>query len=305
MEEDIDNRLQQIKRNFYPKIGFINRAYWYRLSIEDEESKTEIRYKLLIRFIRQQSETSGLVLIDRISDIYINDELPSRSFDQLAYEAGKVFYPLTVEINKENKWLNICNYSQITDKWKKISEKLRLGFSGEEVDRYIECMDRVIADKEKIKSTLENDLPMQFCFNTIYHPYQELFETENIIDFPVGDYAAVPFLVKHILDKNKDQTGIDEVIQTGYEIRQNDWIFEQMGVEKVDNTYKAKFILDSKTQWIKEAEAEWNFKFPIRKKVLIRLFPLRQQPPEDDVNYVIDEDCKPYKKSLFSILFGK
>lgn len=306
MQKEANNgQPSEIKRMFYPQLGAIDKGYWYRFFLEKDDSKIEIRYKLLIRFIRQQTETSALLLIDRLSDVYINDLQPSRSFDQLAYETGKVFYPLVIEMDTENNWLDIRNYKQIITKWKEISGQVRLCFSGEEVDRYLEMMDEIIADKEKIKRILENDLPMHFCLKTIYHPYKRWFETENVINFPVGDYSLVPFQVKHVLHKNIGESGIDEVIQTGYEIRQNDRIFEQMGIEEVDNTYKAKFILDSKTQWIKEAEAEWDFKFPIQKKIKIILFPLRQQPSKDEINYIIDDDCKPYKKSIFSILFGK
>lgn len=307
MEKESNDELnrQQVKRQFYPQLGFIDKGYWYRFFLEKDDSKTEIRYKLLIKFIRQQSETSGLVLIDRISDVHINDQLPSRSFDQLAYETGKVFYPLVVEMDTTNNWLNICNHNQIIAKWKQISKQAKLCFSGEEVDRYLSHMDEVIADKEKIKRILEDDLPMQLCFKTIYHPYRSLFETENLIGFSVGDYAPVPFQVKHLLQKNINDNGIDEVLQTGNEIRKNDQIFEQLGIEKVDNTYIAKFVLNTKTQWIQEVEAEWDFKFPIQKKMRVILFPLRQQPPKDKINYIIDENCKPYKKSIISVLFGK
>ena len=47
----------------------------------EEESPFELRYKGWIRFEKQQTDTSAILSVDRISEVLINYEIPSQAID--------------------------------------------------------------------------------------------------------------------------------------------------------------------------------------------------------------------------------
>lgn len=297
--ESITNK--QLKNwNIYPRSQTLNHAYWFRYILEDEKSKTEIHYKILVRYLREGTGETDLYFIHRISDVYINDELPDLCMDELAYETGKVFYPMVIEIDKKNQWVELRNYTQIKDNWiNTVRPFVQLRFGGEIGEKYLARMDNVIQSKHSIEEAFKNDLFFRFYFNTFYHSYSQKFEIDRVLEFPVGKDSLSYFKTKCSLNRNLTDRGYKEITQNGISV-----IKSTSGEEYMpDNqfTYSAKILLETKTNYVKEAMAEWRSDQRQQKTTLI-LFPLRQQCDED-FNIQIDKSNN--NKPLLSKLFGQ
>lgn len=268
----------------------LNHSYWFRYIFEDDKSTTEIRYKVLVRYLQEETEETDLYLIHRISNVYINDELPGLCMDELAYETGKVFYPMVVEVNKRGEWVSLRNYEQIKNNWfSNIRPYVELRYGGDVGIKYLIKMDEVLNSKEKIEEVFKNDLFYKIYFNTVYENYSLLFEINKILDFIIDGGRPLSFDTHYKLNREVTSNGYKEIIQKG------------VGVEKLygqdelipneSNNYSARILLEMKTNYIREFTAKWNLKNNERNIKLI-LYPLRQQCDEE---FKIKLD-KPQKK---------
>lgn len=279
----------------YPRLNKLNHAYWFRYIIEDKKSVTEVKYKVLVRHIRQETEETDLYLINRISDVYINDELPNLCMDELAYETGKVFYTMVVEIDKKAQRVALRNYEQIKNKWiNTIRPYVVLRYGGEVGNRYLTQMDKVIGDKNRIEEIFKNDLFIQLYFGTFYHSYSQEFEIDKTVEFSTGSTPSY-FNVNCKLNRNFTEKGYKEIIQNGIGLSRCDTITESF-VEDKDTTYSARILLEPITNYPREALVEWNNNL-FRKKTRLILYPLRYQHNEN-LDIQIDKVEKK-KSSLF------
>ena len=285
----------------FPQLSMINQAYWFRLILSEEESQLELRYKVWIRFVKRHTNKSALLSIDRISDILINDEIPDLAADQLAYETGKIFYPLIIEISQRAQYLGVHNFEQIAERWQKLRPEIVRRFSGVEAERYFTRMNEVVASKAAVDELFRNDLLLTFCFNTVYLDYAEEPVDKKKLCFPVGDYAPVTYDVS--VSKCRNAKGFKEIVQEGREVKSEG--ADSLHPDKSDkeNTYAATFVLDTATNCILEATAEWDFKQPHKKNISLILFPLRVQP-DNSMDFVRNEEENKKGRGFFSTLFG-
>jgi hypothetical protein len=287
-----------VKKNIFPALFRLNHSYWFRLILTEKEETTEIRYKIAVRFVKQLTESSVLISIDRIyGELYINDHLPELPVDILANATGMIFYPMAVEISTKMVWLGIQNHEQMLQRWEKREPVLRRYFKGEEVDRYLNLMGKNIAVKANLETIFEKDLFIQIYFRTLYAGYTS--DSTIPIAFYLGDYGDIQYEVK-TSEIREDGEGRRIITQTGIEIQKQQK--QEPGLEN-RNTYTAKYVLDTKTNCIRDIEAEWIRESPDKRKIRVILFPLRQQLTTDGV---IEQDKPEKKKSngFFSRLFG-
>jgi len=286
-----------LPRMIYPDCRHINHSYWFRLIITENEETTEIRYKTAVRFIEPLTETTALISIERmLDDVYINDRPPDLPVDMLAYETGKIFYPLLVEVSTQMKWLGVRNRKEILQRWEKKLPNLRRYYTGEEAGSYLNRMTEKMASPASLNRIFEDDLFIRVYFRSLYAD-----ETSpSGLSFPVGDYGAVRYEVRRLINRMDD--GKKEVIQTGVEIQTQ--TEADSGLEN-KNTYASKYVLDAKTNCIREMEAEWRWESSVKKKIRVILFPLYQSV--STVSLVEEEIVEKKKKSkgFFARLFGE
>jgi hypothetical protein len=109
----------------YLRLNNLDHAYWFPHITEDEKSVTEVKYKVLVRHLRQETEETNLYLIDRILDVYINDELPNYAWmnwldftetDSSKFSNNNCIYELynrdgkrkiTINYHEKVKWVDI------------------------------------------------------------------------------------------------------------------------------------------------------------------------------------------------------
>lgn len=285
----------------FPDLRHLNHAYWFRLILTEDETTTELRYKVLIRFLKKQTQESAIVSIDRVSDVYINDELPDLPVDRLAYESGKVFYPVIMEIDEKMNLLGIRNHEQIVSRWEKIQPDLRRYFTGDEANRYLNRMDEMIMSAKNLEALFEKELFIRFYFYTAYMNYTHQFEIRTEVAFPIGNYAPVLFDVKNRLLNVLNKDGFKEITQEGIEVRKT---FGPDLEKEGKNTYSAHFVLNAGTNILREAKAEWNFRSPFQKKIQLILFPLRQAVSSIPIVEQENKWDENKNKGFFSRIFG-
>jgi hypothetical protein len=264
---------------------------------EEDASTTEIRYKVTIRFIKPQTPTSALLSIDRAADVYMDD----RPVDRLAYETGRVFYPLLVEMDTRMKWLGIRNQEQIIRRWETILPDVRRYFKGEEAARYLNRMSEALASKEKLEEIFDKELLFQLYFGALYANQAASPEDEVEFSFSAGDYAPVRFVIENQIPA-PGKNGTVEVKQNGTEQEQK--VRPDAGQDE-KNAYSAHFVLNDRTNIIREIVAGWNFRTPVQRQVKVILFPLRQAVP--GISFIEEKEVREKKKSkgFFSRLFGE
>lgn len=290
-----------IKWPVFPELSRFNHAYWFRFILTEEESQLELRYKVWVRFEKQHSNTSAILSVDRISEVFINDESPSQAVDQLAYETGKIFCPLMIEIDRNAQYVGVHNYEQITERWQKIRPEAERRFSGAEVERFLAKMDEVVATKTKVDKLFENDLFLAFYFNTVYLHYTEEAEAKQTLSFPVGDYAPVSYSAN--ISKCLNVKGLIEIVQVGKESEKENADSPDTGKPDQESTYTATFALDPATGCIREATAGWDFKIPNKRSIRLILYPLRVMPDKNE-HTIWEETEKKKERGFFSALFG-
>jgi hypothetical protein len=293
----IDNNYMTV----FPDLPLLNQGYWFRLILTDEENETtEIRYKMIVSFIEWQTPDLAFLRIDR-SDVYINDRSPDLPVDRLAYEVGKVFYPLAVKVDSRMNGLCIGNQEQIAGRWEKIYPELKRYFFGEEADQYLNRMGEVLNSRSKLDEIFRNELFIQIYFFILYADYTSFSDISERIAFPVSNYGKVLFDVKSRLIKTGNND-LKEIIQEGTEVQRNDMQGSSSGDK---NTYTANFKLDARTNIIREVLAEWNFRSPVQRKVRVILFPLRQSASTILFEEKENVQKKNESKGFFARLFGQ
>lgn len=286
----------------YPRAYILDHPYWFCYTMENEKSTTEIRYKVLIRHYRDESDETSLYLIHRISDVYINGKLPELCLEELAYETGKVFYPMLIEIDKKAKWVSLRNYNQIKNKWySTVRPYVELRFGGAVCEEYLAKMDKVIDRKERIEDIFRNELLFKFFFGTFYHGYSQKFEINRILEFPEKGNSTTMYNVKCKLNRNLTDEGYKEITQNGVSITK---ILTEKDViiEDGQTVYSAKIHLYTKSNYLRQADAEWDF-VNDRRKIILKIYPVRRKY-EEEIDLKIDKK-ENNNNSLFSKLFGE
>jgi hypothetical protein len=102
-----------------PDFSTLYRKYGVLIFIEKDGIENSIKYELEIKYLKRIEKTHYLLWIDRVSEVFINDQLPDLLVDQLCYETGKIFYPLQIEIDAQGTFLSVYNMEEIQDRWKK------------------------------------------------------------------------------------------------------------------------------------------------------------------------------------------
>lgn len=284
----------------YPRWNYLNHAYWFRYILEEGASRTEIRYKIHVCNLAQESEDTTLCLINRVSDVYINDELPNLCMDELAYETGKVFYPMVIEITKKSEWVALRNYEQIQNNWiNTVRPYVELRFGGEIGEKYLARIDKAIGRKDEVEEIFRNELFIRFYFNTFYHSYSPEFEINRVVYFPLEGDMSGYFGITCKLDRTLNGKGYKRVTQNGISlIKIGDT--PDGYTEDGQINYKAEILLNAHTNHVQEASAEWHYAGG-QKKIKLVLFPTRR-PCEEKVDVRIDKPNK--NKGLFFSLPG-
>jgi len=204
------NRLVEFGRGnslvFQPQKAFSR--YGVTISIENGDRKNELKYETSVRWLNTEHKLHFFE-IDRISNLYLNEEEVNEIADLLAYKTSKVLYPLQISVDETGKFNDIENLSVFKERWAGVKEEIYKEFDGETVDQYCEKIEKIILQPEGISLYLQNDYFIRALFFGIYQSFGKDYQIELNETFPVVNNPVEPkYDIQLEIDPLKDEYGL-------------------------------------------------------------------------------------------------
>lgn len=245
------------------------RHYGLTILFGDGDTANEIKYELAVTYLGQTPENTLLYKLERRSPVYINELTPELVADQLAYEVGKVFYPLTIEANKEGKFLSIQNLGEIRKRWPAIRAAVTAYFEGDFTTRYFQLMDEKLADDGAIQICLRDDWFIQVYFQAIYKSYTESLRIETQLTFPNLEPMTSGYHTIEQVNELTNHFGAIEIEHHG--------LLEEAESQENRGTYNAKYILNPVSKAIQIIIASWEWRERKDRDIKLKLFMLDEE----------------------------
>ncbi|GEM_PF-984974 len=140
-----------------------------------ENNQTELKYTCSLTRLENDREGNFVFALDRTSEVYINEMLPDLIADKLAFEAGKVFYPLHLVVDPSGELRGVANSQAIQQRWAEVKNELRSYFQGDFFEDYLQKMERLIDEEHHIFSALSRT---DWFVNVFFQPFYQRRTTE-------------------------------------------------------------------------------------------------------------------------------
>ncbi|MDQ0595530.1 hypothetical protein QFZ37_003899 [Chryseobacterium ginsenosidimutans] len=174
---------------FQPENSFCN--YGVIITIENGNHKNELKYNTSVRWLKTENKLHFFE-VDRISNLYLNEEEVNEIADLLAYKTSKVLYPLQISVDENGRFYDVDNLSVFKERWANVKDEIYQEFEGETVDQYCEKIEEIINEPNVINLYLKNDYFIRTLFFGIYKKFDPNYQTEITETFPVVDNAVEP-----------------------------------------------------------------------------------------------------------------
>lgn len=277
------------------KSGDFCRSYGVQYTYLLGEKEHVIKFNLDISFVKTIIDRARIFKVERTSLVFLNNKVPDLVADQLAYECGKVFYPLLLEIDFDGQYIGVHNYTELISRWSETKKAVQEYFQGETTERYLELMEEAISTSERVSEIFKNELFYSVFFSAVYKPYGAEFKVQEQLYFPIAGRAApvefmttqevIPFLneanyieIHHkgtVTDKRSDADLLEE----------QSFPLEQLlnpNAAGAKGNYTAKYVLDAKTRSIRSIVAKWVLELAIPQETELKIFELIEDKEEDD-----------------------
>lgn len=272
------------------KAPHFTRSYGVLQTFSSGSSSDTVKYNLDITFVRTIINRSRIFRIERTTEMFVNDSPPDLLADLLAYECGKVFYPLLVEVDFDGKFLAVYNHEEIKARWSTMQLEIKEYFLGEETDKYLVIMTKAILEQEAVDDIFRNDLFCMIFFSSIFKSYGPTYHMEEKLSFPItGSTAAVVFKTTQQVNPLFTDRNTIEIIHSGIVIDErsaSDLMQEhRFPIERmthpdtlaVTGSYTARYILESGTRAVHSIVANWILDLEETQHTEIKIFELIKQ----------------------------
>lgn len=316
-EIPIKTLIQNNRVEIPDKLNKVERQYTFEQIITKGEETTYIRYNFTVDFLRNKSDMSLFGRINRISPVFINDKEPDLVVDELAYETGKVFYPLSILLSEEGKFIRVSNYEEVVERWTKQRAKIADYFVGEIVDKYLLLADETIYSQDKLNRVFRRDIFMSVFFFPVYQYYNTLKSgKESECYFPLaGKSTPVKFRIEEILNEFLTDNHSIEISHSGYSIDKRsfheiEWNYDEAGRNSraADIKYFARYNLEMRTKLIQTIETRWDFLTDIPYTIEVKVVPLNGIPNKESLIVEIEEESHKetgFFQNLWDVIRGK
>lgn len=245
------------------------RRYGLTILFGDGDAANEIKYELAVTYLGLTPENTLRYKLERTSPVYINELIPELVADQLAYEVGKVFYPLTIETSKDGKFLAIQNLEEIRKRWPAVRAAVTAYFEGDFTTRYLQLMDEKLADDGAIQICLRDDWFIQVYFQAIYKSYTESLSIETQLNFPNLEPMTAGYHTIERLNELTNHFGAIELEHYG--------LFKPTENQESIGEYQAKYVLSPVSKAIQIIVASWRWKQGKDRDINLKLFTLDEE----------------------------
>jgi hypothetical protein len=263
-------------------------AYGVQYFITSGEEVTEIKQELTVCYLAQDRH-HFLYEIDKITPTYINDTTADLMADTLAEKVSVVYYPLTVIVNEQGKWIGIANYLEVKSRWEGVKESIYKDFEGEWIDNYVQECENNLSDENTFVESMAGHWFLNAYFAGLYtgyaNPYAVLnssFGFERNSTFPLlTNRLGLQYATKYHLQELLDEDAVVKIHTTGTldDARSKNDLesglrfvnLEQDNTTKATGSYSAKYFLETTTNSILSMllECSIDLDIPQRVKIII------------------------------------
>ncbi|MCX8533900.1 LysM peptidoglycan-binding domain-containing protein [Chryseobacterium luquanense] len=254
--------------------------YSTMITIEKNGQKNELRYDSSVRWIKSENGFHFFE-IDRISDLFINEEQVNEIADLLAYKTSKVLFPMQISVDQQGKFNNVESTDLFKERWKNIKDEIYKEFEGDIVDEYCQKIEKVLEQPNSLFIFIKNDYFIRTLFFGIYKKFNQDYQTEMTETFPVVNNAIEPsYKIEVEIDPLKDEDDLINIAGTGklYDERSRydfsngapfSLIIEDNPVMNDDGNFRLKYYLNGETQLSESLYLECDINLESRKKVSV------------------------------------
>jgi hypothetical protein len=285
--------IREFKKDKHPTVQFTSittleykpnykkRSYGVMYTVWSGEKINTIKFHVSV-VCKEQTKEGFHFEIDRISKTFVNDLECNFIADELAEKVSKVIYPLTVLVSNEGKYIHVTNFEKIQKKWEINKENILDEYEGEWVEKYIALSEQTLQSQSVFSQSLAKDWFLSAYFVGIYANYCKLFTLENSVEFPlIPNVANVCYRVTQEIDpyleNNKfahiELNGIlnDPRAKADFENGSNfpDYALQDPNAPKTSGDFKAKYVINSKTNGIESVLLECSIELKVPQKVQV------------------------------------
>lgn len=283
-------RTAVVDKNKLVKLGHGNRLvfqpenslleYGVMITIENNEKKNEIKYNTSVRWVKYENGFHFFE-IDRISNLFLNDEEVNEIADLLAYKTSQVLYPMQISVDQQGKFSNVENTDVFKERWSDIKDEVYKEFEGEIVDEYCQKIEKVLDEPNSLFIFIKNDYFIRTLFFGIYQKFNQDYLTEMTETFPVINNAIEPsFKIEVEIDPLKDDYDLINISGNGklYDERSRydfingapfSLIIEENAVMNDDGNFRLQYFLNGETQLSESLYLECDINLERRKKISV------------------------------------
>lgn len=254
--------------------------YSTMITIEKNEQKNELRYDSSVRWIKDENGFHFFE-IDRISDLFLNEEQVNEIADLLAYKTSKVLFPMQISVDQQGKFNDIEGTDVFKERWKNIKDEVYKEFEGDIVDEYCQKIEKVLEQPNSLFIFIKNDYFIRTLFFGIYQKFNQDYQTEMTETFPVVNNAIEPsYKIEVEIDPLKDEDDLINIAGTGklYDERSRydfingapfSLIIEDNPVMNDYGNFRLKYYLNGETQLSESLYLECDINLEDRKKISV------------------------------------
>jgi len=253
---------------------------------ENQTSKQELRYKLIIDFLKKIDNQTNLFRITRLPEFYINDRMPEDSLSLLAFEVSNLLYPVEFEVNSNGLLKKIANYDEIVNRWQENENIIRDKYNDEFVNNYLRKASKKILNESILFNKIKKDWFFTLYFSPIYRLYDENLVAQEFIDYPIAGKAAhVKYATKLKLDYFDNEQSNYFILKLNGKISDNRcaldleqqldfpyYVHLNSEEKELEGNNNVTYLLNKDTGIIEGIEAEITAEFINPKKVTIKMF---------------------------------
>ncbi len=261
--------------------------YGVLITFVDVEEQNEVKYEVEVTRLKPGIEGQPLFLINRISDVFINESLPDLVADRLADAAGKVFYPLVITLDNNGGFKTIYNYQEILKRWPAVKKKILNEFEGVFVENYLDKMEKRLPDRDILELALfNNDWFIQAFFKPIYKQYGPSYTSESLYKFPIAEnFKTDGYLTKEKLGEVTNDFGGIELLHEGTILPTTGEMDRQ---NNITGNYEGYYLLHPKVKRILSIVSNFSYEEYHSKTVNVKIFAIPSDGHPFDTSFTLD-----------------
>lgn len=250
------------------------------ITIANDEHKNELKYDVSVRWIKYESGFHFFE-IDRISNLFLNEEEVNEIADLLAYKTSKVLYPMQISVDQQGQFNNIENADVFKERWNDVKDEVYKEFEGDIVDEYCQKIEAVLDEPNSLFIFIKNDYFIRTLFFGIYQKFDQDYQNEMTKTFPVINNAVEPnYKIEVEIDPLKDDYDLINIVGNGklYDERSRydfingapfSLIIEDNPVMNDDGNFSLQYYLNGETQLPESLYLECDINTEKRKKISV------------------------------------